>query len=254
MAAFLALAGAQVVSGLITSYQAGRVARQQERLARGLQGELDALEANRPEIQNLSDQIQNQYTNLQVATQAAEFQAEESDIALANTLATARQAGLGAGGATALAQAALRSKRGISASIEQQEARNILLRAQGEERAVSDRIAQANKEFMIRESRSRQALDRTSNLLDQASARAMANRQASQAAFAGALGAAAGAGVNSYLNMQAGRSAGDDGIGSRGTGGSRGRGAQGLRTETINPFENYDTSIPTITFQNLNDK
>jgi len=200
-AQFLAMAGAQVVGGLITAYQTNRVAKEQERLARGLQSELDALEANRPEILNLSSQIQNQYSNLQVATQAAEFQAEESDISLANTLATARQTGLGAGGATALAQAALRSKRDISSSIEQQEARNILLRAQGAEKAQTDRIAQANKEFAIRESRSMQALDRTSNLLDQANARAMANRQASQAAIAGAIGAAAGAGIGAALGM-----------------------------------------------------
>lgn len=200
-AQFLAMAGAQVVGGLITAYQTNRVAKEQERLARGLQSELDALEANRPEILNLSSQIQNQYSNLQVATQAAEFQAEESDISLANTLATARQTGLGAGGATALAQAALRSKRDISSSIEQQEARNILLRAQGAEKAQTDRIAQANREFAIRESRSMQALDRTSNLLDQANARAMANKQASQAALAGAIGAAAGAGIGSALGM-----------------------------------------------------
>ena len=45
------------------------------------------------------------------ATKAAEIQIEESDIALANTLDTLRATGASAGGATALAQAALRSKR-----------------------------------------------------------------------------------------------------------------------------------------------
>ena len=218
-ATFLAMAGAQVVSGLITSYQTGRVAKQQERLARGLQSELDALEASRQEIidpsRNIVDRsamIQNQMANLQVATQAAEFQAEEADIALANTLATARQTGLGAGGATALAQAALRSKRGIAASIEQQEARNVLLRAQGaataEQRRLSEgarvdraRMAGDQFQFAVREAREIAKLDRTSNLLDQANARAMANRQASQAALAGAIGAAAGAGIGAALGM-----------------------------------------------------
>ena len=211
-AQFLAMAGAQVVGGLITAYQTNRVAKEQERLARGLQSELDALEANRPEILNLSSQIQNQYSNLQVATQAAEFQAEESDISLANTLATARQTGLGAGGATALAQAALRSKRDISSSIEQQEARNILLRAQGAQAAEQRRLSEgsrvdtarmAGEQFMFaaREAREVAKLDRTSNLLDQANARAMANKQASQAALAGAIGAAAGAGIGSALGM-----------------------------------------------------
>jgi len=218
-AQFLAMAGAQVVGGLITAYQTNRVAKEQERLARGLQSELDALEANRQEIidpsRNIVDRsgmIQNQMANLQVATQAAEFQAEEADVALANTLATARQTGLGAGGATALAQAALRSKRDISSSIEQQEARNILLRAQGAQTAEQRRLSEgsrvdtarmAGEQFMFaaREAREVAKLDRTSNLLDQANARAMANKQASQAALAGAIGAAAGAGIGTALGM-----------------------------------------------------
>ena len=92
-AQFLAMAGAQVVGGLITAYQTNRVTKEQERLARGLQSELDALEANRQEImdpsRNIIDRsgmIQNQMANLQVATQAAEFQAEEADISLKNTI------------------------------------------------------------------------------------------------------------------------------------------------------------------------
>ena len=60
------------------------------------------------------------------------MQIEEADIALANTLDTLRATGSGAGGATALAQAALKSKKEVSAGIEQQEAQNEKLRAQGE--------------------------------------------------------------------------------------------------------------------------
>ena len=67
---------------------------------------------------DLTSQMKNPYANLGVATQAAEMQAEESDIALANTLDTMRATGAGAGGATALAQAALKSKKGISANID----------------------------------------------------------------------------------------------------------------------------------------
>ena len=83
-------------------------------------------------IRAMKDLVSNPYANLGVATQAAEMQAEEADIALANTLDTIRASGAGAGGATALAQAALKSKQGVSASIEQQEAQNQKLRAQGE--------------------------------------------------------------------------------------------------------------------------
>ena len=57
------------------------------------------------------------------------MQAEEADLSLANTLDTIRAGGFGAGGATALAQAAAKSKRGISADIAKQEAANELARA-----------------------------------------------------------------------------------------------------------------------------
>jgi hypothetical protein len=82
--------------------------------------------------EDLSGQMYNPYSNLGVATQAAEMQTEQADIALANTLDTLRATGASAGGATALAQAALQSKQGISANIEKQEAENSRLRAQGE--------------------------------------------------------------------------------------------------------------------------
>jgi len=126
---------------------AGVSASRAGRRARGLQGALENLENNRQPIinpfdeiedvsglaTNLSDRITNPYADLAVATQAAEIQAEEADIALANTLDTLRATGASAGGATALAQAALKSKQGIAANIEIQEAQNDKLRAQGEQ-------------------------------------------------------------------------------------------------------------------------
>ena len=143
------MATAGLVSKAYGAYKANKAAVEQGALQDKLASEVAYLEQNAREIPNYagmvrdrSGMIQNQMANLQVATQAAEFQAEEADIALANTLATTRQAGLGAGGATSLAQAALRSKRGISASIEQQEARNVMLRAQGAQRAQQARLAE----------------------------------------------------------------------------------------------------------------
>ena len=76
--------------------------------------------------------IYNPYDNLSVATQANQIKMEETDKALANTLDTLRAQGSSAGGATALAQAALRSKAGIAADIEKQEVGNERLKAQGE--------------------------------------------------------------------------------------------------------------------------
>ena len=101
--------------------------------------EVKALKENRQAIidpstalEDLSGTFSNPYANLGVATKAAEMQMEQTDAALANTLDTLRATGSGAGGATALAQAALQSKKGVTASIEQQEAANQQMRAQGQ--------------------------------------------------------------------------------------------------------------------------
>ena len=125
-----------IVGGLFTSKASKRARESQEyqaRLAREnkqqMQSELKTLEAQRQEIinpyegvsdlsgiiQDTSQSLSNAYESLGVATQAAEFQAEEADISLANTLDLLASTGASAGGATALAQAALQSKRGINA-------------------------------------------------------------------------------------------------------------------------------------------
>ena len=87
----------------------------------------------------------NAFANLQVATQAADLQAQQSDQALANTLSTIRATGAGAGGATAIAQAALQSKLNISATIEQQEARNVQSRAQGQQQIEQIRMGESRR-------------------------------------------------------------------------------------------------------------
>ena len=156
MSAFpvIAAAGAAVsaIGGILGSASAGRAARRASRRAAANERKLNAALANRQEVINpyagvedLSAMITNPFANLQVATQAAELQAEETDLSLASTLDTLRATGAGAGGATALAQAAARSKAGISASIAQQEAQNAQLRAQGEAQAQQQRIAEAQR-------------------------------------------------------------------------------------------------------------
>jgi len=135
------------VSALTQGLAAGESARRARNRAAGLKNTLNNFENSRDPVVNpyagvtdlsdlakdLSDQISNPYAQLGVATQAAEIQAEEADIALANTLDTLRATGASAGGATALAQAAMRSKKGVAASIEQQESQNEKLRAQGQQ-------------------------------------------------------------------------------------------------------------------------
>jgi hypothetical protein len=96
-------------------------------------------------VTDLSGMISNPYANLGVATGAAEIQIEEADIALANTLDTIRATGASAGGATALAQAALRSKKGVSANIEQQESQNEKLKAQGEQQLMQLKMSEQQR-------------------------------------------------------------------------------------------------------------
>ena len=96
-------------------------------------------------VSNLSSMLSNPMASLGVATQAAEMEVEEADISLANTLDAVRATGTGAGGATALAQAALKSKKGVSASIEAQEAQNEKLRAQGEQQLQQQKMSEAQR-------------------------------------------------------------------------------------------------------------
>ena len=117
-------AAVSIGGGIFASSSARREARRKARQARKLEAKLNQLEANRQEIINpyedstsLSNMMSNPFATLSVSTAATEIQMEQTDIALANTLDTIRQTGGGAGGATALAQAALQSKKGISSSL-----------------------------------------------------------------------------------------------------------------------------------------
>ena len=91
-------------------------------------------------IKNLSGGMSNAFNALSVATNAAEYQAEQTDIALANTLDLLQTTGASAGGATALAQAALQSKKDISASLEAQEVNNQAMRLQAEQNLQTQRL------------------------------------------------------------------------------------------------------------------
>jgi hypothetical protein len=158
----IASAGSSVLGGIFGGIGAGKRARRAASEKRRLQGKLEGLENSRQPIINpysdvtslqgfitdTSNIVSNPYANLSVATQAAEFQAEEADIALANTLDTLMATGASAGGATALAQAALKSKRGISADIERQEAQNEQLKAQGQQ--VQERLQMAEAQRVQR--------------------------------------------------------------------------------------------------------
>ena len=181
----------------------------QERLV--LQSKLNNLEANRQDIvnpfQDMSAMISNPFANLSVATKAAEMKIEEADISLASTLDTLRATGASAGGATALAQAALRSKKGVTASIEMQEKQNEDKRAAGEKQKQDalmregQRVQQGEAwEFGQREQREMQQLDRTASLLGaskQAEAQAQMDGTQAMTGMLGTLGGIAGSAFGS---------------------------------------------------------
>ena len=141
------------------AHKAGKTEKRARSNKNRLMGELEEMELERQDVINpyagitdlgsmvtdLSSIASNPYANLSVSTAAAEMQIEEADIALANTLDTLRATGASAGGATALARMALESKKGVSASIEQQEAQNQKLRARGEERVQGIEMTEAKR-------------------------------------------------------------------------------------------------------------
>ena len=198
--ASVAVAGSAV--GAISAHQGKQRAKGQMMTA---QRELEELESNRQDVINpyegvtdlssmvsdVSNMASNPFANLSVSTAAAEMQIEEADIALANTLDTLRATGASAGGATALARMALESKKGVAASIEQQEANNQKMRARGEERLQNvqmedevrvqgAKIGQREKKeeavakgldykFKTQESRDEQQLNRAQGIASEAS-------------------------------------------------------------------------------------
>jgi hypothetical protein len=153
----------------------------------------------------------NPFASLGVATSAAEIQIEEADIALANTLDTLRATGASAGGATALAQAALQSKKGVAANIEQQEARNEELKARGQQQLDQIKMSEqqrlqnvsisegqrlqatdaAGKQFVFeqQENRTNADLDRASGQERQAQQNIASANAAKSSAIAGGFGA-----------------------------------------------------------------
>jgi len=210
-----------VVSGAIAAGKAKKAARAAGREQKKKEAELESIKKSRQAItnpyastedlsslaQDLSGQMTNPFQQLGVATAAAEIQMEQSDIALANTLDTLRSTGASAGGATALAQAALQAKKGIAASIEQQEANNEKLRAQGEQSLQQQKLSEQQRlqsiaisegqrvqaaeaagkqfEYQAQEARTNADLDRAAGQVSQAAANKASANQAQASAIAG---------------------------------------------------------------------
>ncbi len=242
---FLIAGGALTVAGGLFGMGSAKRARRAAAAEKKKQeAKLANLEKNRQAVVNpysgvtdlssmakdLSGNLSNPYANLGVSTQAAEIQVEEADIALANTLDTLRATGASAGGATALAQAALQSKKGVSSSIEQQEAANEKARAQGQADLERMKMAEqtriqniqisegqrtqqadaAGKSFVFNATENRQnaQINRVAGLADRAAnqeAQARADGSAALTGMLSGLGSLASAGISANATKDAAR-------------------------------------------------
>ena len=216
-------AAASLAGGAIAGGAAGKAARRARGEKQRAEAELESIKNSRQQITNpyastedlsglatdLSSQLSNPFESLGIATKAAEMQIDQADISLANTLDTLRATGASAGGATALAQAALQSKQGVAASIEQQEAQNEKLRAQGKQNLMNAKMAEqqrmqsvaisegqrvqaaeaAGQQFMFQaeESRTNMDLDRAASQISQAQAAEASANQAKASAWSNAM-------------------------------------------------------------------
>ena len=211
--AIVAAVAAPLVVGGINMAINNKKAKDMEGELQAAQGNINRLLADREpvydasgKIREMKDSVQNPFANLGVATQAAEMQAEEADIALANTLETVRATGMGGGGATALAQAAARSKKDIAASIESQEAQNNRLKAQGEQQKQqqllnleSQAISAEERAAAGRDARIQAQLDRAYGESDFLRSRQMGFEDAADAALMAGI-----SGATSVLSASAG--------------------------------------------------
>jgi len=212
-----------IIGGVIKNSKAKKAKRNAEAEAKRKQNQMARFEANRQAVINpyagvtslaglaedLSGSLSNPFANLGVATSAAEIQIEEADIALANALDTLQATGASAGGATALANAAAKSKKDVSANIEQQEAQNEKLAAQGDAQLQAQKMAEKQRvqgiqiseggrvqnaqaqgaafKFSAQENRDMITLDRLSGQEDQARQNIAQANSDQQAAIAGAM-------------------------------------------------------------------
>jgi len=186
-------AAAQAAPAALAGYQAIKAKRDYGNKVK----EIDNLMENRQQLNNPYANISNPFANLQVATKAAEMQIDQSDIALANTLDNLRETG--AGGATALAQAALKSKQGVSANIQQQEAQNQRLQAQGQQRVDLAKAQGQMQTMMLQEKRTEADLTRLQDQADLLKAQEIYSTQSAMSSLGKGLETLAGGIVPSQL-------------------------------------------------------
>jgi len=184
--AFVSMAGqaasgiAGIASGLIGG---GQRRREQRAATEELNKRIAQYESF--EFKNAYEDLENPAANLRVGLQAAEFQAQQTQQGLAQSLDALRAAGGGIGAAAlaqSLAQAQARSQQQIAGNIQQQELANERIKAQME---AQRQEAIAGGEMAVQE----MELGRVETLTDMASQRKLradqARQQATQAIIGG---------------------------------------------------------------------
>lgn len=136
-------------------------------------------------------QFSNPYANLEnvaedltINQQASQFQAQQTDAALAQGLDAIVAGGGGGGGAQAIAQAALQSKQNISANIAGQESQNQMARVNQAGR-LQQLEAQGNEDL---QSQQYKRLEENQNMSSQRFAAAQAARAKATADLVGGIG------------------------------------------------------------------
>ena len=194
-----AIAGAvgglgQIATGIFGSRRRKREARAAAaELQEARQGLIDTT------FTNQFSGLDNPFEDMQVNLQASQFQAQQTDQALAQGLDAAVQSGGGAtGSAQAIADAALRSKQNIAADIARQESANQKMAADAQMQ-LDFRAAQSADDIQLRN------YDKQQQLLNMAAARKQAADQAraqATAAITSGLGSLAGSAAAGNFNTE----------------------------------------------------
>ncbi len=215
------------VAGGVGSLFGGKARRREERQA---QGQFDQAKGARDgfEFQNNYLGLENTAEDLTVNQNASNFQAQQTDSALAGGLNSFVQSGGGGGGAQSFANAALASKQGISANIAGQEQANLQARsaqaAQNQQREAQGAERQQSLQY-----------DRIGNQLGESSQRLGAAKAARAKATEDLIGGIAGVGSIVAGGLTGGGSFGGN------LKSSFGFGAEEGNTGKYNDFSKYTT-------------
>ena len=174
------IGGAASIAGSLIGGGARR--REQRRAQAEFETQKQALQDTT--FENTYAGLENIAEDLTVNQQASQFQAQQTDAALAQSMQAAIASGGAPGGAQAIAQAALKSKAGISADLAKQEQANQMARVSAEQKLQADEAAGAD----MLQTRNYQKQQQMLNLASQRKIAADQARAQATAQLAGGIG------------------------------------------------------------------